>query len=130
MESRPNGKPRAGRGGKNAFRGQGSNRDTDAGPANRDGRDMKEIGTGATRNRRSVWTVCTKPFKGAHFATFPPKLIEPCVLAGCPVGGTVFDPFNGAGTTGVVAKQHGRNYVGIELNPAYVAMAEARIGAA
>lgn len=90
----------------------------------------KEYIDNGTRNRRSVWTVCTKPFKGAHFATFPPKLIEPCVLAGCPAGGTVLDPFNGAGTTGVVAKQHGRNYVGIELNPAYVAMAQARIEAA
>jgi DNA modification methylase len=79
------------------------------------------------RNRRTVWTVATQPFDGAHFATFPPKLIEPCILAGCPVGGTVLDPFNGAGTTGLVAVNHGRQYVGIELNPTYAAMAEARI---
>lgn len=77
----------------------------------------KELGTG--RNKRSVWTVTTKPFKGAHFATFPPDLIEPCVLAGCPAGGFVLDPFNGAGTTGLVAIKHGRKYVGCELNPEY-----------
>jgi DNA modification methylase len=81
------------------------------------------------RNKRDVWTVAPKPFKGAHFATFPPALIEPCILAGCPVGGTVLDPFFGAGTVGVVAKKHGRNYIGIELNPEYAAMAEKRIGA-
>jgi len=81
------------------------------------------------RNRRSVWTVSTKPFKGAHFATFPPDLIEPCVLAGCPSGGTVLDPFGGAGTTGLVAKQHGRNAILLELNPEYAAMARERIDA-
>ena len=69
----------------------------------------------------------TKPFKGAHFAVFPPDLIRPCVLAGCPEGGTVLDPFFGAGTTGLVAKQEGRGYVGIELNPEYVEMARSRI---
>jgi len=117
-----------GRGGQNSFRGQGANRDTDTGPANRNGRDMKDIGIGATRNARSVWTVATKPFKGAHFATFPPDLIRPCILAGCPVGGTVLDPFFGAGTVGLVAKREGRDYIGIELNPEYVEMAENRIG--
>ena len=81
-----------------------------------------------TRNRRSVWTVTTKPFKGAHFATFPPDLIEPCVLAGAPIGGTVLDPFFGAGTTGLVAQKHGRRCVGIELNPEYVEIAKARLG--
>lgn len=80
-----------------------------------------------TRNKRSVWTVSTRPYKGAHFATFPPKLIEPCVLAGCPVGGVVLDPFFGSGTTGAVAVQNGRGYVGIELNPAYIELAKARI---
>ena len=80
-----------------------------------------------TRNRRSVWTVTTKPFKGAHFATFPPDLIEPCVLAGCPVGGTVLDPFGGAGTTGLVANRLGRSAILCELNAEYVAMAAARI---
>lgn len=79
------------------------------------------------RNRRSVWTVTTKPFKGAHFATFPPELIEPCILAGCPEGGNVLDPFNGAGTTGLVSLKHNRNYVGIELNPEYAEMSEHRL---
>lgn len=82
------------------------------------------------RTKRSVWTVTTKPFKGAHFATFPPDLIEPCILAGCPVGGTVFDPFGGAGTTAIVALKHGRNAILSELNPEYVALAHARIGGA
>lgn len=80
-----------------------------------------------TRNRRSVWTVTTKCFKGAHFATFPPELIEPCILAGCPKGGVVLDPFFGAGTTGVVAESHGRKYCGIELNPEYVKIAQERL---
>lgn len=79
------------------------------------------------RNRRSVWTVNTSPYKGAHFATFPPDLIEPCILAGCPVGGTVLDPFGGAGTTGLVAQRHGRNAVLCELNPEYAKMAGERI---
>jgi len=81
----------------------------------------------ATRNRRSVWTVTTKPFKGAHFATFPPDLIEPCVLAGCPEGGTVLDPFGGSGTTGLVAQKHQRNYILCELNPDYAELAASRI---
>jgi DNA modification methylase len=79
------------------------------------------------RNRRSVWTVATQPYKGAHFATFPPKLIEPCILAGCPKDGVVLDPFNGSGTTGQVALQHGRNYIGIELNEDYIALTENRL---
>ncbi len=82
------------------------------------------------RNRRSVWTVTTKPFKGAHFATFPPDLIEPCVLAGSPEGGTVLDPFGGAGTTGLVANKHNRDAILCELNPAYAEMARNRIGPA
>lgn len=81
----------------------------------------------ATRNRRSVWTVTTKPFKGAHFATFPPDLIEPCVLAGSPLGGTVLDPFLGAGTTALVAQRHGRKWVGCELNPDYVEIIKNRL---
>lgn len=85
-----------------------------------------EIGDGR-RNKRSVWTVATQPFKEAHFATFPPDLIEPCILAGCPVGGTVMDPFGGAGTTGLVADRHGRDAILIELNPEYAAMARRRI---
>lgn len=79
------------------------------------------------RNKRNVWTVPSQPFAEAHFATFPPALIEPCILAGCPEGGTVLDPFGGAGTTGLVADRHGRNAILIELNPAYAAMAEQRI---
>jgi site-specific DNA-methyltransferase (cytosine-N4-specific) len=81
------------------------------------------------RNKRSVWTLSTQPFKGAHFATFPEKLVEPCILAGCPAGGTVLDPFAGSGTVGVIALRHGRNFLGIELNPTYCEMAEARIEA-
>ena len=79
------------------------------------------------RNKRDVWWVSTKPFKGAHFAVFPPGLIRPCILAGCPEGGIVLDPFFGAGTVGVVAKQEKRHYIGIELNPDYVKMAKERI---
>lgn len=82
---------------------------------------------GTTRNKRSVWTVGTMPFPEAHFATFPPALIEPCILAGCPVGGTVLDPFGGAGTTGLVADRLQRDAILIELNPAYADMAERRI---
>lgn len=80
-----------------------------------------------TRNRRSVWTVSTHSFPKAHFATFPPKLIEPCILAGCPEDGTVLDPFCGSGTTGMVALRHGRRFIGIELNAEYVDMAHRRI---
>jgi len=82
-----------------------------------------------TRNKRSVWTVPTTPFKEAHFATFPERLIEPCVLAGAPAGGVVFDPFLGAGTTAVVAERLGRRWVGCELSLKYVAIAKARIHA-
>jgi DNA modification methylase len=80
-----------------------------------------------TRNKRTVWTVVTAPFHGAHFATFPPDLIEPCIKAGCPVGGTVLDPFGGAGTTGLVADRLQRNALLIELNPEYATMARHRI---
>lgn len=79
------------------------------------------------RNKRSVWTVTTKPYKGAHFATFPPDLIEPCILAGSRENDFVLDPFCGSGTTGVVALKHGRRFVGIDLNPDYLALAEKRI---
>jgi DNA modification methylase len=80
-----------------------------------------------TRNKRDVWTVATHPYAEAHFATFPPDLIVPCVLAGCPAGGTVLDPFAGAGTTGLVAARHDRNFIGIELSSQYAAMARKRI---
>lgn len=83
--------------------------------------------TDGRRNRRDVWTVATKPYPEAHFATFPPDLIRPCVRAGCPVGGTVLDPFAGAGTTGLVALEEGRDFIGIELNPEYVGLIEKRL---
>lgn len=97
-----------------------------------DGRQPQRSNSGGfpaetTRNKRTVWTVTTKPFSGAHFATFPPDLIEPCIKAGCPEGGTVLDPFGGAGTTGLVADRLQRNALLIELNPQYADMARERI---
>ena len=80
------------------------------------------------KNKRNVWTVTTKPFKGAHFAVFPTDLIEPCIKAGCPKGGTVLDPFGGSGTTGFVANSLDRNAILIELNEEYVEIAKKRIG--
>ena len=81
---------------------------------------------GVTRNKRSVWTVATQAYKEAHFATFPPALIRPAILAGCPVGGTVLDPFGGSGTVGYVSEEEGRNSILIELNTAYCKLAEKR----
>ena len=89
--------------------------------------NMKAVGNGETRNRRSVWTVTTKPFKGAHFATFPPDLIEPCILAGSRSGDVVLDPFGGSGTTAGVAIKHGRSAVLCELNPEYATLVPNRI---
>ena len=80
------------------------------------------------RNKRDVWTVQSQPCKEAHFAVYPEKLIEPCILAGCPKDGTVLDPFGGSGTTGLVADKLGRNAVLIELNPDYIEIAKKRIG--
>jgi DNA modification methylase len=94
--------------------------------ATKSGNEYTDSGT---RNKRSVWSVTAKPFKGAHFATFPPDLIEPCILAGCPEGGVVIDPFFGAGTTGLVAQRHGREWIGCELNPEYAIIAQTRIEA-
>ena len=99
------------------------------------GKFTGEAGTGqkafvqinATRNRRSVWSITTKPFKGAHFAVMPEALVEPCILAGCPENGLVLDPFFGSGTVGVVALKNNRKYIGIELNPDYAAIAEQRL---
>ncbi|MFU5867448.1 DNA-methyltransferase [Pseudomonas aeruginosa] len=89
-----------------------------------------DIDYSATRNKRSVWTVPTAGFKGAHFATFPPDLIRPCVLAGAPRGGLVLDPFGGAGTTALVAMQEGRRSVLLELNPEYASIARHRLASA
>ena len=80
------------------------------------------------RNKRDVWQINTVPYRGGHFAAFPPKLAETCLLAGCPPGGVVLDPFLGSGTTAAVAKQLGRHYIGIELNPEYCTLAQKRIG--
>ena len=80
-----------------------------------------------TRNRRTVWTVASKPYSGAHFATFPPDLIEPCIMAGCPVGGIVLDPFGGSGTTAGVALKHGRQAVICELSADYAALIPDRV---
>lgn len=81
----------------------------------------------ATRNKRSVWTIATKPYSGAHFAVMPADLVEPCILAGSRTNDTVLDPFTGSGTVGMVALRHAREFVGIELNPEYAALAESRI---
>jgi DNA modification methylase len=86
----------------------------------------QEEKTGPTRNKRSVWTVSTQPYSEAHFATFPPDLIKPCILAGCPVGGTVLDPFGGSGTTGMVALELGRSAILCELNQDYVTLIQNR----
>ena len=87
--------------------------------------DMQSNPKGA--NKRSVWTVATRPYKGAHFATFPPALIEPCILAGSRPGDVVLDPFMGSGTTAQVALQHGRQYLGCELNPKYEKLQQERL---
>jgi DNA modification methylase len=79
------------------------------------------------RNKRDVWHINTVPYAGAHFAAFPPKLAETCILAGCPVGGVVLDPFFGSGTTGLVAVQTGRRYIGIDINAEYCRLAHERI---
>ena len=89
--------------------------------------DFKSSREGNGRNRRTVWSIPTEPFSEAHFATFPPKLIEPCILLGSKPGDWVLDPFFGSGTVGVVCEQQHRNYVGIELNPKYVQLAVKRI---
>ena len=79
------------------------------------------------KNKRDVWSVTTKANKEAHFATFPEKLIEPCILAGCRKDGTVLDPFCGSGTTGIVSVRNERHFIGVELNPEYAEMSERRI---
>jgi site-specific DNA-methyltransferase (adenine-specific) len=107
--------------GANAFRGQAALRPRASDAGRRKAND-------GFRNKRDVWTVPTAQSKIAHFATFPPALILPCILAGCPPGGTVLDPFGGSGTTGEVASGNGRSAVVCELNPDYAALAQARCG--
>lgn len=102
------------------------------GTVHRNGREKgkkegKDVDAELGANKRSVWTVATAPYKDAHFATFPEALIEPCILAGCPKDGVVLDPFGGAGTTGLVSRRAGRNFILIELNPKYAAMARKRL---
>ena len=115
----------------NTITNDNSNRDRDNSKLNNTPGRTKMAGLKTNnyekRNRRSVWTINTKPFREAHFATFPEDLIMPMVLAGCPKNGLILDCFMGAGTTGVVAKKLGRNYLGIELNEKYVKMANERI---
>jgi len=89
--------------------------------------NLLDVGAREFRNKRTVWTIPTAPFPEAHFATFPPALVEPCILAGCPKGGLVLDPFGGAGTTALIAERLGRETILIELNPQYAAMAERRL---
>lgn len=95
------------------------------------GVDVEEMGTRFAnpkgKNKRSVWNVGLKPWRGAHFATYPPELIEPCILAGCPPGGVVLDPFGGSGTTAAVALKHNRSAIVIELNPEYAALIPDRV---
>ena len=79
------------------------------------------------RAKRDVWFINTVPYKGGHFAAYPPLLAETCILAGCPKGGIVLDPFMGSGTTGLAAKRHGRHYIGIELNTEFCSLARTRI---
>lgn len=115
---------------KRAQSGWKSNRPSaKAGPG---GVDVEQMGTRFVnpegRNKRDVWFIPTASFKGAHFAVMPERLVEPCILAGCPEGGVVLDPFFGSGTVGVVANKHNRKYIGIELNPEYVEVAKKRLG--
>ena len=89
--------------------------------------NLKAVGNLEKRNKRNVWTVTTKPFKDAHFATFPKDLIEPCIKVGCPENGVVLDPFAGSGTTGLVANNLGRNAILIELNSNYISIINKRL---
>ena len=112
---------------KGAFKGQF--RGTPGEERFQNGRPIQspEFSKDGKANRRSVWTITTKPYSGAHFAVMPPDLVEPCILAGCPEGGTVLDPFAGSGTTLAVAAELGRNGIGCELNPEYIQLANDRI---
>jgi len=99
-----------------------------SGVGNHKGGSLGLIREDGLRNRRSVWSIAGTPFPGAHCAPFPVELVEPCILAGCPEGGMVLDPFGGAGTTGLAAMRMGRNATLIELNPSYVETARQRLG--
>lgn len=92
-----------------------------------DSEAIREEAVDGLKNKRDVWPIQTKPFKGAHFAVYPPELVEPCVLAGSRIGDIVLDPFSGSGTTGVVAINNGRTYIGLELNPDYAQLSVDRI---
>jgi DNA modification methylase len=109
-------------------------------PGNRAGKDdghlrndfgtdsmQKVWGASGRRNKRSVWTITTKPYSGAHFAVMPADLVKPCIMAGCREGGVVLDPFSGSGTTAMVARDLSCRYVGIELNPEYVEISLKRL---
>jgi DNA modification methylase len=111
----------------NTKRTKGGRNYADGAKERRTAANLHEIGAREFRNRRSVWTVSTKPFAEAHFATFPVDLVEPCILAGCRIDGTVLDPFGGAGTTGLAAELNRRNSILIELNPEYAAIARRRL---
>ena len=87
------------------------------GSPNQHRENREDIEYSETRNKRDVWIVSTKPYKGSHYATFPPDLIKPCILAGCPQGGIVLDPFVGSGTVPQVAKENDRDYIGIDIDP-------------
>lgn len=110
-----------GRGQQGAAGARGNDRDRSGGFPPRQGEAM------GLRNKRSVWTIPTQPYAEAHFATMAPRVAELCILAGCPAGGIVLDPFGGAGTTGMVADRLGRDAILIELNPAYAALARQRL---
>ena len=89
-------------------------------------RNKNYYGNPNGRNRRSVWTIASQPYSGSHFATFPPALVTPCILAGCPINGIILDPFGGSGTVGEVSEALGRNSILIELNPKYIELIEQR----
>jgi DNA modification methylase len=109
---------------RNSFARETKESDGDHGQKPQHRPDRKLVDYSGRRNKRSVWTITTKPFAGAHFATFPPDLVEPCVLAGTPPSGVVFDPFMGSGTVAEVALSLGRHFIGCELNPDYAALFE------
>jgi DNA modification methylase len=123
VPGKTNGTMKAVSGSRKALRSDTENRHRSRIPG---GQSMQAEPNG-TRNARSVWTIATQPFKQAHFATFPPDLAERCIKAGCPIGGTVLDPFGGAGTTGLVADRLQRSAILIELNPVYASMAKKRL---